>query len=92
MKVHAGRFRTVDRVLITPEEKRAVRQATGEDAAEMESGVIREVCTAHGVPCLVLRVISDAADNDAEAVNRLIRTNWLRTAGWSLVWLLDWLG
>lgn len=29
---------------------------------------------------------------DAEAVNRLIRTNWLRTAGWSLVWLLDWLG
>ena len=29
---------------------------------------------------------------DVEAVNQLIRTNWLRTAGWSLVWLLDWLG
>lgn len=29
---------------------------------------------------------------DAEAVNRLINTNWIRTAGWSLVCLLDWLG
>ena len=28
---------------------------------------------------------------DACAVQRLINTNWLRTAGWSLVCLLDWL-
>ena len=28
---------------------------------------------------------------DAQAVTRLIGTNWLRTIGWSLVSLLDWL-
>jgi len=29
---------------------------------------------------------------DALVINRLIKTNWLRTAGWSLISLLDWLG
>jgi hypothetical protein len=33
-----------------------------------------------------------SAGYDAPAVNRLINTNWLRTAGWSLVSLLDWAG
>lgn len=28
---------------------------------------------------------------DARVINRLINTNWLRTVGWSLVSLLDWL-
>ena len=28
---------------------------------------------------------------DARVINRLINTNWLRTLGWSLVSLLDWL-
>ena len=32
------------------------------------------------------------AGYDARVINRLINTNWLRTVGWSLVSLLDWLG
>jgi hypothetical protein len=32
-----------------------------------------------------------SAGYDAQAVTRLIGTNWLRTIGWSLVSLLDWL-
>jgi Na+/glutamate symporter len=32
-----------------------------------------------------------SAGYDARVINRLINTNWLRTAGWSLVSLLDWL-
>lgn len=28
---------------------------------------------------------------DARVINRLINTNWLRTVGWSLVSVLDWL-
>ncbi len=33
-----------------------------------------------------------SAGYDARVINRLINTNWLRTVGWSLVSLLDWLG
>ena len=29
---------------------------------------------------------------DARSVHRLITTNWLRTVGWSLISVLDWLG
>lgn len=32
------------------------------------------------------------AGYDARAVHRLITTNWLRTLGWSLISVLDWLG
>jgi hypothetical protein len=30
------------------------------------------------------------AGYDSRVINRLIKTNWLRTVGWSLVSLLDW--
>ena len=33
-----------------------------------------------------------SAGYDAAVVNRLVNSNWLRTAGWSLVSLLDWAG
>ncbi len=33
-----------------------------------------------------------SAGYEGTAANRLINTNWLRTAGWSLVSLLDWAG
>ncbi len=59
-----GRFATVARVLVTAAEKRTCHAETGADAVEMESGVILARCGARGLPCAVIRVISDEADED----------------------------
>jgi nucleoside phosphorylase len=55
-------FTQADRILITPEEKRARREASGADAVDMESAALRAGCARRGLPFLNLRVISDAAD------------------------------
>jgi len=57
-----AKFLCVDKVLATVEAKQAARYASGADAVEMESGVIRRVCGEQGVPSATVRVISDAAD------------------------------
>lgn len=79
-------FHCADRVVITREEKSALRKSTGTDAVEMESGVIREICQSRNVPSATVRVVSDSAGDDLPLdFNHLMNAdhtmNFLKLAG-----------
>jgi hypothetical protein len=50
----------------TPQEKADLFRATGCAAVDMESGPVRELAAGLGVPLIILRAISDAADESLD--------------------------
>jgi adenosylhomocysteine nucleosidase len=57
-------FFCADSIATTVAEKKRLRDKTSADAVEMESAGIRIVCSERGIPCGIVRVISDTANED----------------------------
>ncbi len=60
----SGKFASVDRVLTYSEDKQQLHRLTGAVGVDMESAAIGEIAQEHGVPFLIVRTISDGADED----------------------------
>jgi adenosylhomocysteine nucleosidase len=84
----SGCFYCAERVAVSVADKAGLRKSTGADAVEMESGIIRKVCRAAGIPSATVRVISDAANEDLPldfnaVLTRDYRINYVRL-GWTV--------
>ncbi|HOK77555.1 MAG TPA: hypothetical protein PLW35_07520 [Verrucomicrobiota bacterium] len=59
-----ARFCCVDTVVCKASEKRLLRDSTGADAVDMESGGLSEVCREANLEFAIVRVVSDSAHED----------------------------
>lgn len=66
--VHSGVIATSDRFVADPKLGNWLHDTFGALACEMEGGAIAHVCMANSIPCVVLRSISDNA-NDPDVVD-----------------------
>ena len=66
VRVHEGIVATGDQFIHTAEDRQRIRERFHCAAVEMEGGAVAHACYMHGVPCGVLRSISDNANGDAD--------------------------
>ena len=73
-RVHVGRLLTVDEIVRRAAEKRQLGEKHQALAVDLESLAVAEVCRRQGVPILVIRIATDALDDELpREVDRLTR-------------------
>lgn len=66
MKVHQGVIATGDQFIHSGDVRSRIHELFRAKAVEMEGGAVAHACYMHGVPCGVLRSISDQADGKSD--------------------------
>ena len=66
MKVHQGVIATGDQFIHDGDVRSRIHDLLHAKAVEMEGGAVAQACYMHGVPCGVLRSISDQADGHSD--------------------------
>ena len=66
MRVHEGIIATGDQFIHDGQIRSRIHELFHAKAVEMEGGAVAQACYMHGVPCGVLRSISDRADGQSE--------------------------
>jgi adenosylhomocysteine nucleosidase len=65
-KVIKGLVVTGDTAIISSSRKKQLRDSLQADAVEMEGAAVAQICHQFDIPCLVIRSISDSADENAQ--------------------------
>jgi len=65
-KIITGIVVTGDVFVASPSKKIELREKLRADAVEMEGAAVAQICWQHEVPCLVIRSLSDSANEQAE--------------------------
>ena len=81
-------FYSAPRIATTVAEKRQLREQTGADVVEMESGAILAVCHESQIPCALARAISDTAHEDLPLDFNLLSKPDLSLDSGKLAWAI----
>jgi adenosylhomocysteine/aminodeoxyfutalosine nucleosidase len=65
--IHQGRLVSGDSFIASTAKRKWLRETFHADAVDMVSAGVARVCEANGVPYVVIRVLSDNADESASA-------------------------
>ena len=68
VKAITGRIATGDRFVGDTETKKKIEDACHPDCVEMEGAAVSQIAARNGVPCVILRAMSDNADEDGYEV------------------------
>lgn len=66
-EIITGIIATGDVIINSTPKKSALRALLDADAVDMEGGAVAQVCHQFGVPCIVIRSLSDESDENAQA-------------------------
>ena len=82
-RLHSGRLATVDAIVATEDAKRALGEASGAIACDMETSAVAQACAEQGTRLLSVRIISDAVDDQLppEVATLLAQKTWASKLG-----------
>ncbi len=76
----AGRIATGDKFIGDPATKAAIAAACHPDCVEMEGAAVAQVAARNGVPCVILRAMSDNAEESGEKILSLDIRRYVQNA------------